>query len=306
MQRMDFTQLKQELREFCLQHNVSTIYLQPGNAGDALISSGTNLLFEHMNLAIEPVDNLDFAKLKEQNQTGIIFSGGGVLNQFYDVGWKAIKDIKSHGINVFMLPCTISFEGIDSNPFDKNDILFLREKTSFDLCERVTPSKTFLADDLALYPTIDDWMDIIKKNINLVGYIKVYKTILTSIGKRRFLKLVLGQNIPLNAYRYDCESLFRPFGLEYNIDVSNAVGQASQISWAENYVVSAQFLFLLSRFKTVRTDRLHVAIGSFILSIDCELRSGAYWKNKAVFEHSITTAENSSVRFKEIPQQQSH
>jgi len=291
----DFSVLKQMLKEFCIEHNVEDIYLQPGNAGDALISSGTSVLLEDLDLTLNPVDSLDFDKLRAQNQTGIVFSGGGVLNQFYGVGWSMLNDIKSHGLVVFMLPCTISFDGVECSPFEQDDILFLREKISLSNCRNRTPSKTFLSHDLALYPPVDFWIQTVERNITFQSRIKLYKTILKQIGKRRFIRLISGQHVPLHAYRLDGESFFRPIGLTYNLDLSKIAGQASQVSWVENHAISAQFLFLLSRFKTVQTDRLHVSIGSFILSIECELRDGAYWKNMAVFDHSLATDDTSVV-----------
>ena len=40
-------------------------------------------------------------------------------------------------------------------------------------------------------------------------------------------------------------------------------------------------------FQKIKTDRLHVGIACSILDVNCDLSSGAYWKNKEVFAHSI-------------------
>jgi exopolysaccharide biosynthesis predicted pyruvyltransferase EpsI len=51
-------------------------------------------------------------------------------------------------------------------------------------------------------------------------------------------------------------------------------------------------------FKEVQTNRLHGAIACHTLGIKCELRANAYWKNRAVFDHSLNNIINSNVTFR--------
>ena len=107
--------------------------------------------------------------------------------------------------------------------------------------------------------------------------------------------MLLNQKVRLNFFREDAESTGRPSGLTFNTDCTKALGKASQDSWEENHIVVSNFLNFLSMFKEVQTDRLHGAIACHTLGIKCELSAGAYWKNRAVFDHSLKNAINSNV-----------
>jgi exopolysaccharide biosynthesis predicted pyruvyltransferase EpsI len=50
---------------------------------------------------------------------------------------------------------------------------------------------------------------------------------------------------------------------------------------------SLQFFRILSNYERIRTDRMHVAIASCLLGIDCELFPGNYFKSRALFHSSI-------------------
>ena len=61
--------------------------------------------------------------------------------------------------------------------------------------------------------------------------------------------------------------------------------------------VSAHFLLrAIDQFASVRTDRLHVAIAAAMLGKTVELYDNSYYKNRAVFDFSLSSLLN--VRFK--------
>jgi exopolysaccharide biosynthesis predicted pyruvyltransferase EpsI len=52
-------------------------------------------------------------------------------------------------------------------------------------------------------------------------------------------------------------------------------------------VSGACFLRFIARYDRVVTDRLHVAIGGALLGRDVTLAANRYFKNRAVYEHSL-------------------
>jgi len=302
---MDFSILKQRLAAFIEQHNVQTIYLQPGNAGDALIRSGTFLLLKDLGLSLTPVSILDLEMMRKTGQSGIIFSGGGILNEYYDLGWKIIREVKESGFPVFLLPHTIdcTFEKAQST-FDHRDILFLRDRRSFNLLKESTDSTCFMTDDLAFYPPRSFWIQLAqdfgydpKRRFTAANL----KLMLEVLGRRRFIYFFLKclLNGELSAYRTDVESREYKFSRTrgFNVDVSRIVGKASQNSWSGNLLTSARVVAFLLMFEKIRTDRLHVGICSFILDLNCELSAGSYWKNEEVYKYSMHQRKSVNFQF---------
>jgi hypothetical protein len=189
--------------------------------------------------------------MQRQGQSGVVFSGGEVLNEFYEIGWNTLEEIKSHGLSVLLLPSTVSFRNAPAIPFSEDDTIFLRDKPSFDVCKKLTYS-IHLSHDLVFYPSREHWDTIMKKGKSLRAAVRRLQTFHRFIGKRRSLLILLNQKVRLNFFREDAESTERPSGLTFNIDCSKALGKASQDSWEENHIVSARFLnFLICsrRFK---------------------------------------------------------
>jgi len=247
-----------------------------------------------LNLKLNPVSRLDFEAMQRQEQSGVVFSGGGVLNEFYEIGWNTLEEIKSQGLSVLLLPSTVSFRNVPAIPFSEDDVIFLRDKPSFHACKKLT-SSIHLSHDLVFYPSREHWDTIMKKGKSLRAAVRRLQTLHRATGKRRSLLMLLNQKVRLNFFREDAESTGRPSGLTFNTDCTKALGKASQDSWEENHIVVSNFLNFLSMFKEVQTDRLHGAIACHTLGIKCELSAGAYWKNRAVFDHSLKNAINSNV-----------
>ncbi|MCI0619567.1 polysaccharide pyruvyl transferase family protein [Candidatus Wolfebacteria bacterium] len=87
----------------------------------------------------------------------------------------------------------------------------------------------------------------------------------------------------LNAFRIDKESVCEiP---ESNMDISyNGYAQKPL----------DEFLVMIRKYKEVHTDRLHVAIGAALLGKQVRLFPNSYYKNKAVFDYSLSKFPNVS------------
>lgn len=89
----------------------------------------------------------------------------------------------------------------------------------------------------------------------------------------------------LNAFRLDKEktSIEIP---KNNIDISATIKRSITDVEVANRV-SVRFLNFIRGFDTVRTNRLHVAIGGSLLGKKVGLYPNNYFKNFAIFEYSM-------------------
>lgn len=94
-------------------------------------------------------------------------------------------------------------------------------------------------------------------------------------------KTEIGKGI-LNAFRSDCESKFK-FVPEPNSDISYNGYATKPLN---------EFLNTISQFEQINTDRLHVAITAVLLGKKVNLYPNSYFKNKAVFEYSLSRFPN--------------
>lgn len=92
-----------------------------------------------------------------------------------------------------------------------------------------------------------------------------------------FEQNLTGEGI-LQAFRTDKESV--------NKELPNSNKDISYNGYAKKPL--NEFLDTLSRYKRIDTDRLHVAIGAALLGKDVRLFPNSYYKNKAVYEYSLT------------------
>lgn len=97
----------------------------------------------------------------------------------------------------------------------------------------------------------------------------------------------------LNAFRSDCESIIK-FIPESNIDISYNGYATKPLN---------DFLEIIDNYHQVNTDRLHVAITSVLLGKKVNLYPNSYFKNKAVFEYSLSSFPNINFINQEIFQE---
>jgi len=96
-----------------------------------------------------------------------------------------------------------------------------------------------------------------------------------------FEKTETGKGI-LNAFRSDCESILK-FIPEPNVDISYNGYATKPLN---------EFLATIAQFEQLNTDRLHVAITAVLIGKKVNLYPNSYFKNKAVFEYSLSKFPN--------------
>lgn len=238
----------------------------PGNAGDAAIALGTYHLFDKLGIAPWPFDFNDLPYV--ENKTIIFGGGGNLIEGKYTEMHDAIIKYLSLNNKCILLPHTIfGYEDIVTKANTKNLVIFCRDKISYKLCAIANKFNTrniFLDNDMAF---------------------SISKEFLKPFIERK------GYGI-FNGFRTDAESSHSiPIPID-NKDIS--------LSWNGAYwhdrelarVVVESLLMYLSRFKIVKTDRLHIAILSYLIGKFVYLYPNSYFKNRAVYETSLKSKQN--------------
>ena len=234
--------------------NKKIIYIpNPGNAGDSLIASGTIQTFKKVGLKYE-IGNIN----KEYNNQILFYAGGGNLVGIYK-NCKRFIDKNKNKNKIIILPHTIAKEDDLIKNLNNNIIIICREKMSYDYVYNIIKNKNnvLLSKDMAFY--------------------------INNINKYKKIK---GNGI-CNCFRQDCEktSISIPSN---NIDLSNKLNKHRNTSNVDviNSVSLSVFNYL-SKFDTINTNRLHMAIAGSLLNKNVNFYSNSYYKNKAVFNYSI-------------------
>ena len=234
----------------------------PGNAGDYLITYSTILIFRKMKI------NFEFGNINNKYNKKILFyGGGGNLNHMYNDCRSFLNNNYKYN-EIVILPHTINSNNDLLSKLDNNIKILCREIISYNYVSNILKNKenVFLCKDLAFY--------LEPEFLN-----SYYNTIGSGV---------------FNAFRKDIESNYKG-RVRNNDDLSLSVYKPNpnnDIKIFENVVKN--FLFKISVYETINTDRLHIAIAGYLLNKKVNLYSNSYFKNKAVYEYSLKHSKNIS------------
>ena len=242
--------------------NQEIIYIpNPGNAGDSLIAFGTIQIFNELGL------NWKMGSFNDEyhNKT-LFFAGGGNLVGLYKNCKKFIEKNKNDN-KIIILPHTIKSEDKFLSSLNDDIIIFCREKTSYNYVLKVFKHKknVYLSKDMAFYI----------KNLDKYNIIK-------------------GNGV-CNAYRMDIEKTNINIP-EDNVDLSHTLiktDNTKKINIIKD--VSLSIFDYLSKFETINTNRLHIAIAGSLLDKNVNFYRNSYYKNKSVFEYSINNIYKNTI-----------
>jgi len=289
-----FESLYAVLADFIERHNVKSICLVPGNAGDALINSGLDLFIREHCLDLKIIGIQDIADLKSRGESGYILNAPGNLTHHYKAGWRNLALARQEGLNVFVLPCSLNPTDQQWQLFKSGDVIAGRECRTVELVSRLTTADVFLSHDLTFYPEGKWWSSFVQdERAACRGFFKYWRV--KQYGLRNAFFAWFDQVVresELSAYRRDREKT-DVLRTRWNVDVSSWLGPSSQDSWEVNRQCAARLLYFLSQFKHVKTNRLHVAIACHLLGISCMMRPNSYFKNEEVFKHSLAGIDTS-------------
>lgn len=254
----------------------------PGNAGDSLINAGFYECAKSCGLDyIEIVGDFDYSSLRERDL--VILSGGGNIVPYWQAGSDLIKELTQYNFPLMLMPQTVAGREDVLRLLRKEDVLFLRERFSFDYASSLDlKCKVLLDHDLAFSLRVGRVMErcffprLSTKNLRKLIYIFYHYV------RSRFVA-------ELKAFRTDRESI-RP-GRYRKINDISSLAKFGTGSADLNYCSSYWMLKILSWYKLVETDRLHVFVACVLLGKKVTLHSNSYYKNRGVYDHSISGDE---------------
>jgi exopolysaccharide biosynthesis predicted pyruvyltransferase EpsI len=257
-----------------------------GNAGDSLIAEGTYRVFRDRGvryriLGWEAIDATDRV---------LVYGGGGNLARDYRACRNFIERYHRDARHLVLLPHTIQGHDDLLSQLGPNVTLICRERVSFEHARRVARSAEVLLDhDMALAV---DARATLRRTPRIRwtrrgGDDRVSPRSWILATARRVVSRRPTRHGELDAFRGDRErTRALPPG---NIDVSElaAFGVAPETA---AHLSSWTLLKVIDRYSRVRTNRLHVAVAAGLLGKPVELFPNSYYKNRAVYEHSLRDA----------------
>jgi exopolysaccharide biosynthesis predicted pyruvyltransferase EpsI len=236
-----------------------TFVPNPGNIGDAAINLAC---FDYLT---KRFDTVEICAIDGNPHTECVFVGGGgnAVEPLY-VNVRDFLDGLAPGHRLFMFPATIrGYSGSLQRvaPFTR---ILCREPISFAyVAQQIGPENVSLAHDAAFLLAS-----------------RLRNDFASRIGKSKTAKCC--------SFRTDNESIHSELG-------GNDIMWEYQAAWT-NMAVAHEFVWAAARyllgFDEVETDRMHCAILAAILGRRTILRANSYYKNTAVFDHSLSRLPN--------------
>ncbi len=287
-------ELKRELKALSSQEFV--FIPNPGNAGDSLINAASFQFLDDLGLSYQIISPRKIRKALQKgdslvetfslkNKT-IVLGGGGGFTENYPYSNELVKALASNVPHLILLPCTI--EGYQETLSELSDsvTIFCREKVSFEYLKRTcNGAQIFLSHDMVFFA---DFKRILSEKSALSSIRNRIKVAMSHAEVAAYIKR--NGRSRLNALRLDEERSDISVPVE-NMDMSALFSLGTKTK-ATNFYAAQQFLKHLAQFDEVVTNRLHVCIASCLLAKQVTFFDNSYFKNRAVFEHSMKTLDN--------------
>ena len=275
------------------------IYIpNPGNAGDSLIAAATYQLLDHLGLTYRTPR---FQRLKAKDRI-VVYGGGGNLVGPHTFCARVCREVHASAERLIILPHTIKNVTPLLREFGSNVDIFCREEPSYDYVRtHARKANVFLADDMALGLNAQDIREPFSGLAGNLGLIIRYakNKLLTDEGLPSWSNVVRATRRRttrrrLHSYHNgDSLSCFRtdPEKSEFaippdNIDVSE-VFKFGVNPKSIAFLSAFEVLQFLQRFKTIHTNRLHMAIGGALCGCQVKFYPNNYYKCRAVYLFSL-------------------
>lgn len=244
----------------------------PGNGGDALIAAGTLHAFRRFGIRYTPLT-------PDANLNGrhVFLGGGGNLVPSYSEMREQFAQVDD-AERVVLLPHTIRGNVDLIAGWDERFVIFCRDADSFMHVRRSNPNvKTILTHDMAFHLDVDEFLSddlLVQRAMPAWTVRKQQLGDLWSNMKAQPLAYLfrtdLESTAPLPTSQFDLSMEFLPW-----------------LSFEDAELTAWCFLQSLRELSAIQTDRLHVAIGAALCSVQCELHDNIYGKNRAVYQQSL-------------------
>lgn len=278
-------------------------YPNPGSAGDILIACASFQIFNDIDIEYRLVDWRTF----EPSGKILLYGGGGNLVPCYDHAAHIIEKFHRRVKKLVILPHTISGNEKLLADLGGNVDIICREKVSYDHVKTYAhKANVILSEDLAFQLRVES---VLSKDVDsLAGKaISELRYMFEKKGKYRsrlpavkeaicFLKR---EALLFNLFKRSSEGVLSCFRTDKertdicdndNIDImlKLSYGKAADtITEPIALWVSNQLLRFINHYGIISTNRLHAAIPAALLNKRVELYPNSYFKNEAVYRHSI-------------------
>ena len=292
----DIKEYLQQFRDYGLVH----LYAHPGNAGDAVILAGTLQLFDAIGIRYQLIH--DTHHFKPEGQT-VFYSGGGYLVNYYPEATSFIENNHQKLKRLVILPHTINANEKMLARLGTNVDILAREKYTYRFLKENAPKcNVYLARDMAFMLDTSKLMSyrlptlagVLLKKIywKITGNPKIKEVPSPGIllkSKTAELKSSIYRashsNRKLYCFRDDPEKTGIPLPKD-NLDVSRIYKQ--EIGYLPLvYYSASKMTRLINKYDEIYTNRLHAAIIGALLGKKTYFYPNSYYKNQAVYEHSL-------------------
>lgn len=287
------------IEQFLTQFRDDTVHYipNPGNAGDSVIAAATYQAFARVGLNYE-IPNPFRVSLKDKV---VIYGGGGNLIGTTTYSHRVISSLHRHASRLVILPQTIKSNDALLNSFGDNVDVICRERISYEYATQAAPrARVHLMDDMAInldpaaIPEISQLQNPYLRKLNFA-----FRKMFTKRNVPMYSNVVrathLCQTISQHSHLFQDAQLWclRTDTERTNIEIPKNNVDLSEIFQfgVEDrdcaYRATRAVIDFLSRFKTVNTNRLHMAITSALLGLDVNFYPNSYYKCREVYNYSL-------------------
>jgi len=281
----EWSPLAEWLRDFATRARDLCYVPNIGNAGDALIASGTWQLFDTLGLQPRVVSP---ALISEG--ASVIYAGGGNLTPDYQNCARFLRQCMSVGVKeAIVLPHTIRGHVKLLEQLDERFTLVCRDLPSLEWCTaNARAAKAMFAHDLAL------GLDVQSLQQRCSGLIP-FADLIFRTGRagrfhsylrwRRYTRSVQPVNGALRVFRADVEAVPRHSGDRLQ-DIPGAY-VSEFANRVEHDFVARDLLDTVDRADVIVTNRLHIGIAGALLGKRVKLYDNSYGKIRDVYQSSL-------------------
>jgi exopolysaccharide biosynthesis predicted pyruvyltransferase EpsI len=284
MPASEWSSLSRCLRDFAARAEDLCYVPNFGNAGDALIASGTWQLFDTIGLRprIVPVEGVS-------KGASAIYGGGGNLTPDYQSCARFLAQCMAVDVReVVVLPQTIRGHVELLHQLDERFTLVCRDLQSLNWCmSTARAARTMFSHDLALRLDVRSLQRRCKGLVPLAVLITCTRArgFHRYLRWRRYTGSVQPVDGTLQVFRTDVEAVSRYRGDPLQ-DVSAAY-RSEYLYRVEHDFVARDLLNTIGRADTIVTNRLHIGIAGALLGKRVQLCDNSYGKIRDVYQSSL-------------------
>lgn len=286
------------ITEYLSQYrDVRVIYVpNPGNAGDSVIAAATYQVLDRIGVRYELQRAVDV----DPTDRVILYGGGGNMVGPDTFSARVANDLHRHCKRFVILPHTIKDNDRLLGQFGENVDIFCRERYSFEYVQSCAQqAQVFLADDMAFSLDLHELESfanvgmlrqfVLYSKNKLAGKIStpMWSNLQRAARRDEIVRRLKGRASlrHLNCFRLDGERTEINIPLD-NIDLSQELQFGVENADLAKFC-AATLIEFLSGYKSVSTNRLHVAISAALIGMNVDFHSNSYYKCRGVYEFSM-------------------